>query len=167
MKLPPAANTRATKPQAGATTGRAPWGGVGAWVSGPQQRPPRVWRRRATYPQRWSSRIFGRVWSLNRNPNQGPDDDRRDDEPSYAAGEELGRRFSARDGGFCRAAPDGVGSRKPDRRRASRTQPGPHQSPQRLSRPDVGDPRRGGRAAHPKAAQEQLFPGLSGTASDG
>src|SRR5205807_1094189 len=97
--------------------GRGPWGGVGVWVSGPQQRPPRVWRRRATYPQRWSSRIFGRVWSLNLNPNQGPDDDRRDDEPAHAAGEELGC-LAARDGGFCRATPDGARSRKSDGCRA-------------------------------------------------
>ena len=33
--------------------------------------------------------------------------------------------------------------------------------------PDLGDPRRGGRAAHPKAAQEQLLSGLSGTAAHG
>src|ERR1700732_1083418 len=45
--------------------------------------------------------------------------------------------------------------------------PGPPQSPQRLPRPDLGDPRRGGRAAHPKAAQEQLLPGVSGTAAPG
>src|SRR5205814_3277829 len=88
------------------------------WVSGPLQRPSRVWRRRATYPQRWSSWIFGRVWLLNRNPNQGPDDDRRDDEPAHAAGEELGCRFTARDGRVCRAAPDGARSREPDRCRA-------------------------------------------------
>src|SRR6266568_4535160 len=31
------------------------------WVSSPTQRPPRVRRRRATYPQRWSSWIVGRV----------------------------------------------------------------------------------------------------------
>src|ERR1700737_3542440 len=61
------------------------------------------------------------------NRDRGPDDDRRDDEPSHAAGEELGCRFAARDGGFCRAAPDGPpgltrgltgaahGERSPDR----------------------------------------------------
>src|SRR5205807_8934173 len=70
------------------------------WVSGPPPRPSRGWRRRGTYPQRWSSWIFGRVWSLNRNANQGPDDDRRDDEPAHAALQELGCRFAARDGGF-------------------------------------------------------------------
>src|SRR5438128_8321852 len=31
----------------------------------------------------------------------------------------------------------------------------------------LGDPRRGGRAAHPKAAQEQLLPGVSGAAAPG
>jgi hypothetical protein len=66
-----------------------------------------------------------RVWSLNLNPDQRADDDRRDDEPAYAAGEELGRRFAARDGGVCRAAADGAevesltgaahGERSPDR----------------------------------------------------
>src|SRR5260370_17047794 len=40
------------------------WQDVGR-AGGLPQRPPRVWRRRATYPQRWSSRIFGRVWSPN------------------------------------------------------------------------------------------------------
>ena len=58
-------------------------------------------------------------------------------------------------------------SRKSDRCRARRAQPGPHQSPQWLPRPDLGDPRRGGRAAHPKAAQEQLLPGVPGTAAPG
>src|SRR5712671_6772948 len=46
-------------------------------------------------------------------PNRRTDDDRRDDEPAYAAGEELGRRFAARDGGVCRAAADGAGGREP------------------------------------------------------
>jgi hypothetical protein len=50
----------------------------------------------------------GRVWSPDLNQDRGPHDDRRDDEPSHAAGEELGCRFAARDGGFCRAAPNGV-----------------------------------------------------------
>src|SRR5207247_6816153 len=36
------------------------------------------------------------------------------------------------DGGFCRAAPDGARSRKSDRCRARRAQPGSHQSPQWL-----------------------------------
>jgi putative transposase len=60
------------------------------------------------------------------NRDRGPHDDRRDDEPSHAAGEELGCRFAARDSGFCRAAPDGARSRKSDRCRARRAQPGPH-----------------------------------------
>src|SRR6516165_8399395 len=46
--------------------GCVPRSGVGVlWVSSPLQRPPRVWRRWATYPQRWSSGIFGRVWLPN------------------------------------------------------------------------------------------------------
>src|SRR5208337_4431642 len=42
------------------------------WVSGPPQRPPRVWRRRATYPPRRSSRIFGRVWLRTSTPTKDP-----------------------------------------------------------------------------------------------
>ncbi len=36
-----------------------------------------------------------------------------------------------------------------------------------IARPGLGDPRWGRRTAHPEAAQEQLFPGLSGTAPPG
>ena len=42
--------------------------------------------------QRWSSRIFGKVWSPNFHANQGPGDDRRHDEPTDAFGAELRRR---------------------------------------------------------------------------
>jgi transposase-like protein len=34
-------------------------------------------------------------------------------------------------------------------------------------RPDLGDPRRGGRTSHPQAAQGLLLPGLPGAAPDG
>src|SRR6267142_622982 len=34
-----------------------------------------VFRHSATYPQRWSSRIFGRVWSPTDQPNRRTDDD--------------------------------------------------------------------------------------------
>jgi hypothetical protein len=46
------------------------------WVSSPPQRPPRVRRRRATYPRRWSSPVSGRVLVAPLNANRGPDDDR-------------------------------------------------------------------------------------------
>src|SRR6476661_2892507 len=42
------------------------------WVSSPPQRPPRVWRRWATYPQRWSSQVSSRVWVGLLPPNRGP-----------------------------------------------------------------------------------------------
>jgi putative transposase len=89
------------------------------------------------------------------------------DEPARAAEEEPRRRFSARDDRLCCAAPAGVevggltgagfGEKSPEAA-------GPAQ---RLSRTRLGDARRHGRAAHPKAAQGQLFPGLSRAAPHG
>ena len=53
----------------------------------------------------------------------------------------------------------GAGLRREERRAS-----GPAQ---RLSRPDLGDARRHGRAAHPQAAQGLLLPGLPGAAPHG
>jgi hypothetical protein len=60
-----------------------------------------------------------------------------------------------------RPAADGAGGRRPDRRELWREESWAPGAAQRLPRPDMGNPRRRSRAAHPQVAQGLLLPGLS------
>lgn len=83
--------------------------------------------RERSCPRWWCSRVVigGCRLGLGCETTPGPraPDDRRDDEPARAAGEEPRHRFPARDDRLCRAAADGAGGRRPDWGRLRREEP--------------------------------------------
>src|SRR3954464_8046372 len=101
-----------------------------------------------------------RVASLS--PQQGDDDDRREDGAAGTDREERRCRPGARDAGLCRRAGDGARGAGLHRRGARGAGSGPAGAAQRLSRAGLGDPSRPDRAADPPAAPGQLLPLLSG-----
>src|SRR5512132_4222205 len=99
--------------------------------------------------------------------DRGPSDDRRDDEPACAVGEDPRRRPASGDDRLCRPAADGAGGGRANRRRLQGAEPGPARSAQWLSRPDLGDTRRHAGTAHPEAQEGLLLPGLPRATADG
>ena len=132
-----------TKRTAGPVS-RCPFPGLGScprwWCSSVEQsRPRRALSHSAVASERLCGghrRFAGRVGLRHTNLIRGTTDDRRDDEPAHARGEDPRRRSAARDDRLCRPAADGAGGRGPDRRGLRREEPGAAGPAQRLSRPD-------------------------------
>ena len=100
-------------------------------------------------------------------PDRETIDDRRDDEPAGADREGSRRRSPARDDRLCRPARDGTGGGRVHRRCLRREERRATGTAQRLPGAGLGDARRHGRAAHPRAAQGLLLSGLPGAPADG
>src|SRR6185436_16461668 len=109
-------------------------------------------------------RFAGRGRVANTNLIRGTTDDRRDDEPQGARGEDPGRRSVARDDRLRRRTADGDGGRRPDRRRLWREEPSSARTAQWLPGQGLGDARRQRRAAHPQAQEGLLLSELPGAA---
>ncbi len=96
-------------------------------------------------------RSSGRARLCENRPAARTTNDRRDDEPSHAGGDDPRRGYPSRHDLVCRRAADGAGGWSADRRGPWREERAPAGAEERRPGPRRGDAGRDGRAAHPEA----------------